>query len=55
MSDGEIEKNDGNIWYQKISYTDTVKCEPNQPGYKIAETQETLGTDNEVKYVIKSS
>ena len=54
MSDGEIEQNEGNIWYQKIGYTDTVKCEENQPDFLIAESQDALATDEEVKYVIKT-
>ena len=55
MSDGELEKNDGDIWYQKIGYTDTVKCEKREEGTLVAESQDVVTIDDqEVKYVIKS-
>ena len=55
MSDGEIEKNDDNIWYQKIGYTDTVKCEKRKEDMLIAESQNSATrNDKDIKYVLKS-
>ena len=55
MSDGEIEQNDNNIWYQKIGYTDTVKCEKKTKDMLIEEAPNyATRNDDAIEYVLKS-